>query len=256
MTAPLWLEVRRGQAPLIVSIPHAGTEIPPHLEGRFASRWLATRDADWWVDRLYAFADRLDTTTIATRLSRSVIDVNRDPSGVSLYPGMATTELCPTQTFDGEPLYRRGHEPNASEIADRQTHFFTPYHDALAAEIARLRGLHGAVAVYDAHSIRSRIPRLFEGELTNFNIGTNSGASCSPSPSPRRWRRPAANKAVHRSPTAASRADTSRVAMATRAPGPTPSRWNSPAVATWPSRADRRRRTAGRRPSIPDSPRR
>ena len=32
----------------------------------------------------------------------------------------------------------------------------------------------------DCHSIRSRIPRLFAGELPNFNIGTNSGASCAP----------------------------------------------------------------------------
>jgi N-formylglutamate deformylase len=180
VSAPLWLHVGRGDAPLIVSIPHAGTEIPPHLEGRFVSRWTATRDADWWVDRLYAFADRLDATTIATRLSRSVIDVNRDPSGASLYPGMATTELCPTQTFDGEPLYRRGHEPEESEIADRRGHFFAPYHSALAAEIARLRGLHAVVVVYDAHSIRSRVPRLFEGDLPHFNIGTNSGASCDP----------------------------------------------------------------------------
>ncbi|HEY7852169.1 MAG TPA: N-formylglutamate deformylase [Caulobacteraceae bacterium] len=180
MSAPVWLDIRRGEAPLIVSIPHAGTEIPPHLEGRFVSRWLATRDADWWVDRLYAFAERLDATVIVTRLSRSVIDVNRDPSGVSLYPGMATTELCPTQTFDGEPLYRRGHAPDEGEIDERRGHFFAPFHEALVGEIERLRRGHAAVVLYDAHSIRSRIPRLFDGELANFNIGTNSGASCDP----------------------------------------------------------------------------
>jgi formiminoglutamase len=178
MTPPSWLTVRRGEAALIVSVPHAGTAIPPHLEGRFVGHWLATRDADWWVDRLYAFADRLDATVIATGLSRSVIDVNRDPSGASLYPGMATTELCPTQTFDGEPLYRRGHAPDQAEIDDRRTHYFAPYHAALAAEIERLRARHGTVVLYDAHSIRSVIPRLFDGQLPNFNIGTNSGASC------------------------------------------------------------------------------
>jgi formiminoglutamase len=109
-----------------------------------------------------------------------VIDVNRDPSGVSLYPGQATTELCPTTTFDGEPLYKDGHAPDAAGIADRRAKFFEPYHAALAAETARLRALHPRVVVYDCHSIRSEIPRLFEGPLPNFNIGTNSSKSCDP----------------------------------------------------------------------------
>ena len=179
-TEASWLTVRRGSAPLIVSIPHAGTEIPPHLEGRFVCPWLATRDADWWVDQLYAFAGELDATIIATALSRSVIDVNRDPSGASLYPGQATTELCPITTFDGDPLYRRGHAPDTVEIAVRRSLFFEPYHAALAAEIARLRAATNIIVLYDAHSIRSAIPRLFDGQLPNFNIGTNSGASCDP----------------------------------------------------------------------------
>ncbi|MGH7024316.1 MAG: N-formylglutamate deformylase [Caulobacteraceae bacterium] len=180
MTLPSWLTVRRGEAPLIVSIPHAGTDIPPHLDGRFVSPWLARRDADWWVDKLYAFAADLGATITSTRLSRSVIDVNRDPTGASLYPGMATTELCPTMTFDGEPIYRPGHAPDGDEITARRRLYFTPYHALIEAEIARLRGRHGAVVLYDAHSIRSRAPRLFDGELPRFNIGTNSGASCGP----------------------------------------------------------------------------
>ncbi|HEY5290197.1 MAG TPA: N-formylglutamate deformylase [Caulobacteraceae bacterium] len=180
MRPPAWLTVRRGEAPLIVSIPHAGIDIPPHLQGRFVSHWLATCDADWWVDRVYAFAADLGATVIATRLSRSVIDVNRDPSGVSLYPGMATTELCPSTTFDGEPLYRPGHPPDEAEVAIRRRVFFQPYHDTLTAEVARLRARHDAVVLYDAHSIRSHVSRLFEGELPQFNIGSNCGASCDP----------------------------------------------------------------------------
>lgn len=173
-----WLTVRRGNAPLIVSMPHTGTEIPPEVEARLISPWLARKDADWWVDRLYDFAAALGATTIRTAISRTVLDVNRDPSGASLYPGQATTELCPTTTFDGEVLYRPGAVPDAAEIARRRNQFFDPYHGALATEIGRLRILHGAIVLYDAHSIRSHIPRLFDGELPNFNIGANSGASC------------------------------------------------------------------------------
>ena len=178
--APDWLEVRRGAAPLIVSFPHTGTDIPPGIEARLVSPWLGRKDADWWVDWLYDFAAGLGATTVRTRLSRTVIDVNRDPSGASLYPGQATTGLCPETTFDGELLYREGKAPGPDEVAARRERFFDPYHAALAGEIARLRGEHGRVVLYDAHSIRSEIPRLFKGALPNFNIGTFSGASCDP----------------------------------------------------------------------------
>jgi len=173
-----WLTVKRGEAPLVVSFPHTGVNILPDLENRLVSPWLARKDADWWVDNLYDFANDLGGTTVHTAISRTVIDVNRDPSGASLYPGQATTGLCPTTTFDGEPLYQPGQEPGAAEIAERRTQYFEPYHAALAEEIARLRENHPVVVLYDCHSIRSVVPRLFEGGLPNFNIGTNSGRSC------------------------------------------------------------------------------
>ena len=178
ITHPEWLQVQRGDAPLIVSFPHTGTALPDALADGFVSPWLARRDADWWVHELYAFAHALGATTVRSAVSRSVIDLNRDPSGVSLYPGQNTTGLCPLTTFDNQPLYRDGHGPDEAEIARRRATWFTPYHDALAAEIARLRALHGTVVVYDAHSIRSHIPHLFEGHLPQFNIGTNADTTC------------------------------------------------------------------------------
>ncbi|HEX4709268.1 N-formylglutamate deformylase [Phenylobacterium sp.] len=177
--SPAWLEVHRGDAPLIVSFPHTGVDLPADLEGAYVSPWLARKDADWWIDRLYDFAADLGATTVRTKISRSVIDVNRDPSGASLYPGQATTELCPVTTFDGEALYR-GAGPDEAEIARRRSAYFEPYHAALQDELDRLRATHGKVVLYEAHSIRSVIPRLFEGKLPNFNLGTNSGASCDP----------------------------------------------------------------------------
>jgi formiminoglutamase len=174
-----WLEIKSGAAPLVVAFPHTGTDIPEELAGGFVSPWHARRDTDWWVDRLYAFAEELGATTIRTSISRSVIDVNRGPSGVSLYPGQATTALCPTTDFDGAPLYS-GALPDEAEVARRRELWFDPYHAALAAELERVRSVCDRVVFYDAHSIRSRIPRLFEGELPQFNIGTNDGATCDP----------------------------------------------------------------------------
>jgi N-formylglutamate deformylase len=179
--APRWLDVSRGDAPLIVSLPHTGTEIPSDYADDFVSPWIARLDTDWWVDCLYNFAAaELNATVVRTSISRSVIDVNRDPSGRPLYPGRASTELCPTVTFDGSPLYKKGRAPHKTDIERRRTLYFDPYHAALAAEIARLKAMHESVVLYDCHSIRSVIPRLFSGVLPELNIGTDDGMSCAP----------------------------------------------------------------------------
>lgn len=175
-----WLTVTRGTAPLLVSLPHTGTTIPPEYEARLVSPWLARKDADWWIDRLYGFASDLGATVVHTAISRTVIDVNRDPGGASLYPGQATTGLVPTETFDGEPLYRLGEHPDAADVAARRRRYFEPYHEALEWELARLAARHRRVVLYDCHSIRSVIPRLFPGELPQFNLGTNNATSCDP----------------------------------------------------------------------------
>ncbi|MGL4541665.1 MAG: N-formylglutamate deformylase, partial [Polymorphobacter sp.] len=164
----------------VIGLPHTGTAIAADLLPQFVSPWLARRDADWWIDRLYGFAAAMGATVVHTAISRSVIDANRDPSGVSLYPGQVTTGLCPTETFDGAPLYGAGFDPDAAEIERRRVRWHAPYHAALASELVRLRRIHPRIVLYDAHAIRSHVPRLFDGELPQFNIGTNSGASCAP----------------------------------------------------------------------------
>ena len=169
-----WLHVARSDAPLILAFPHGGTGLAG-FDADFISPWWARRDADWHIRALYQ--GLAEATCVWTDISRSVIDCNRDPSGVSLYPGMATTGLCPVETFDGEPLYREGRAP---DVAARRDAWFAPYHAALAGEIARLRAIHPRVVVYDCHSIRSHVPRLFDGALPVFNIGTNDGATCDP----------------------------------------------------------------------------
>lgn len=175
-----FIDVREGDSALILSIPHGGTEIPPEVAASLNQTGMAVSDTDWWMARLYGLADDLKPSVVQTRLSRYVIDVNRDPSGVSLYPGQATTGLCPTTTFDGAPLYKPGMEPDDNEIGRRCETYFAPYHDTLAAEIERVRKRHGYALLYDCHSIRSVVPRLFDGTLPVFNIGTNSGTSCAP----------------------------------------------------------------------------
>jgi formiminoglutamase len=178
MTEPAFT-VEEGRGPLILAFPHAGLHVPDAIAARLDDRGRLLADADWHVDRLYAGLAP-QATVIRARLHRYVIDLNRDPSGRSLYPGQATTELCPTTDFDGNPIWREGQAPTPDEIAERRQTIHEPYHAALAAQVGRVRALHGAAVLYDAHSIRSVVRRLFAGRLPDLNIGTNDGASCAP----------------------------------------------------------------------------
>lgn len=163
---------------MLVSIPHTGHELPEEVCDGMTHEASSRRDTDWHLERLYDFVQAMGATVVQARYSRYVIDLNRPPTGESLYPGQATTGLCPTETFAGERLYQRGREPNADEVEHRLQRYWRPYHDALAAELVRLRSLHGEVLLWDAHSIASRVPRLFEGTLPSLNFGTNSGSAC------------------------------------------------------------------------------
>ncbi|WP_372573471.1 N-formylglutamate deformylase [Ruegeria jejuensis] len=173
------IEVARGDSPLVLGLPHTGTQIPGDVLSRLNAMGRAMADTDWHIDRLY---DGLvaDITTVRTPIHRYVIDVNRDPTDISLYPGQNTTSLCPLTDFNGAPIYRAGREPNAEEIIRRREAYHAPYHAALTAELERLRAVHGFAILYDCHSIRSHIPFLFDGALPDFNIGTNNGTTCAP----------------------------------------------------------------------------
>ncbi|GGJ94691.1 N-formylglutamate deformylase [Pseudomonas matsuisoli] len=171
-------DLHKGQGPLLISMPHLGTALPAELEARYSPVGQAVDDTDWHLDTLYGFATALGASVLRPRYSRYVIDLNRPPDGANLYPGQNTTGLCPLTTFDGLPLYQPGEEPDAAEIERRLEQFWQPYHRALQGELERIKAVHGYALLWEAHSIRSIIPRLFEGELPVFNLGTADGSAC------------------------------------------------------------------------------
>jgi N-formylglutamate deformylase len=168
---------KQGTKPFLISIPHLGREIPAEVRDQLTPTADAVSDTDWHLEKVYAFAEELGASVLSARYSRYVIDLNRPASGESLYPGQTTTGLCPTETFRGEPLYRAGVGPDAAETARRLDLYWRPYHEKLTAELARLKAEFGQVLLWEAHSIASVLPRLFEGKLPDLNIGTNSGNS-------------------------------------------------------------------------------
>lgn len=169
----------RGDAPLLVSMPHVGTHVPAALAARMTPAALSLADTDWHLPLVYDFLEALGATVLVATHSRLAVDLNRPPSGENLYPGRDTTTLVPVDTFRKEPVYT-GAPPDATEIAQRVERYWQPYHEALAAELARLRGRHPRVALWDAHSIASELPRFFDGRLWDLNFGTAGGASCDP----------------------------------------------------------------------------
>lgn len=169
-----------GHRPLLLSLPHVGTEIPPHLQEHFTPQALAVEDTDWLLEPLYDFAHELGASVLVPRYSRYVIDLNRPPENTPMYAGANNTELCPTRNFDGVPLYRDGAAPGPADIDMRRHTYWAPYHQALADELARLKAVHGHALLFDGHSIKSHCPWLFEGKLPDLNLGTASGASCDP----------------------------------------------------------------------------
>ncbi len=172
--------LHRGTTALLVSVPHAGTEIPAAMRPLFREHALEVEDTDWYLDQIYAFVVERGASLLVPRFSRYVIDLNRPPENAPMYPGQNNTELCPTHAFSGEPIYRPGCEPSEAEVRQRLAHCWQPYHAALQAELQRLVAQHGHAVLWDGHSIRSTLPWLFEGTLPDLNLGTAAEASCAP----------------------------------------------------------------------------
>ena len=171
--------LHRGRTPLLVSLPHVGTQISPEVAPRLVPRALAVENTDWHLECIYAFAsDELGASLLVPRYSRFVVDLNRPPENTPMYPGVNNTELCPTRFFSGDALYRDACAPSEAEVTARVQRYWRPYHDALAGELARLKGEHGHALLWDGHSIQSELPWLFEGRLPALNLGTAGGASC------------------------------------------------------------------------------
>lgn len=176
----LHFTLHRGTAPLLVSLPHVGTHIPDDLKPALVERALAVEDTDWHLDTLYGFARKLGASLLVPVHSRYVVDLNRPPENAPMYAGANNTELVPTHFFTGEPLYRADQVPTEAQVLQRRETYWRPYHDALAAELARLKAAHGHAVLWDGHSIRSQLPWLFDGTLPDLNLGTAQASSCAP----------------------------------------------------------------------------
>ncbi|NQZ26014.1 MAG: N-formylglutamate deformylase [Colwellia sp.] len=168
-----------GKIGMLISMPHNGQLIPDSIAATMTNTGHQVPDTDWYMDKLYDFAQGLGISIIKPKYSRYVIDLNRNIDGINLYPGANSTELCPTTAFDLSPLYISGQEPDEAEIKRRIELYWQPYHQALNDTLAQMKAQFGKVILLDAHSILSHVPRFFDGQLPDFNFGSANGESCS-----------------------------------------------------------------------------
>jgi N-formylglutamate deformylase len=159
-------------------MPHIGTHIPDDMLDHMVDGVRAVPDTDWHLDRLYDFLADMGANVIMATHSRYVVDLNRSRTGDALYPGQSETGLCPLDSFAGQPLYLDGHEPDGAEIERRIERYWQPYHDRIAAELSRIKARYGYALLWDAHSIKSHVPRFFEGRLPDLNLGSGGGVTC------------------------------------------------------------------------------
>ncbi|WP_268799152.1 N-formylglutamate deformylase [Pseudomonas huanghezhanensis] len=171
------LSFTRGSLPLLISMPHPGLKLTETVKAGLVVDALSLPDTDWHIPRLYDFAQEMGASVLAAEYSRFVIDLNRPSDDTPLYAG-ATTGLFPATLFEGDPLFHEGLAPSKAERATYLEHIWTPYHDTLQQELERLRDEFGYALLFDAHSIRGHIPHLFDGLLSDFNLGTFNGTSC------------------------------------------------------------------------------
>lgn len=173
-----------GSTPLLISVPHAGYGVPEALENRLSAAARPLPDTDWFVDRLYDWAIAEGAGMLVATASRYVVDLNRPPDDAPLYDestSRLSTGVVPVRTFDGQPVYRSGTDPDRDEGTARLAEYWQPFHALLAEELERIRQCHGHVVLLDAHSIRHEVPLLFDGRLPDLNLGSNNGRSAAPS---------------------------------------------------------------------------
>lgn len=172
--------IDEGQSPLVLCLPHSGTDVPKAVYNRLNATGKLQADLAWRLERVFDFHKELDATVLRSNVSRFVIDLDRDPKtpvSAAMDPARA---LCPATTLDGKRVYQEGEEPGPTEAEQRFLLFYAPFHKALHQQIDRLLRKHRKVILVNCQSMRSHIKGVTDEDLPLVNIGSEEGRSCDP----------------------------------------------------------------------------
>lgn len=169
--------------PIVISIPHCGTDFPEEIRSEYHPELIQhPDDTDWFVDRLYSIATELGITIIHATISRWVIDLNRNPDNSPLYSdGRIITGLCPVTSFAGEPLYLDNRKTvSETDTEHRKAIYFTPYHKVIEQELIALKEKFNHILLWDCHSIRRQVATIQKDPFPDLILGTAKGSACHP----------------------------------------------------------------------------
>ncbi len=176
-----WQKARGASLPILVSVPHSGTEFPEDLEKFFKEKFRKDpEDTDWLVHKVYDFLPSLGIPVLHAKYSRYVVDLNRDPDDVALYnDDRFITGLFPTHSFTKEALYKdKSTQEEALSEFDRKwrmDRFYWPYYRAIQSHLTEKRDQHKAALLFDAHSIARSVPSLSAEPFPDLVLGTQMG---------------------------------------------------------------------------------
>lgn len=177
------IEATVPKVPILISVPHAGTQFPTEIKHHYKKRMRKhLDDTDWYVHKLYEFAPSLGITIIKANLSRWVIDLNRDPENTPLYnDNRLITSITPTTDFYGNPIYISSSlQPDPTEIHRRLDLYYWPYYRQIETLITDLKKEFGNVLLWDAHSIRHLVSTLQKKPFPDMILGNNNQKTAHP----------------------------------------------------------------------------
>lgn len=156
--------------PLVLSVPHAGLEVPPEVEGlNLLTLEQIADDGDGGAAAVYLPLEGRAVKLVTTPVARAFVDMNRAQDDLRK-DGVVKTHTC----WD-VPIYRRPLE--RAEIEALLARYHAPYHGALAApEPAAKLGL-------DLHTMAAHGPPVGPDpgvERPWLCVGDARGDACPP----------------------------------------------------------------------------
>ncbi|WP_299679543.1 N-formylglutamate amidohydrolase [uncultured Roseobacter sp.] len=169
------VEVIPCTSPLIITLPHAATEMPMAVIQRLNDHGQALTDTDWHIDRLFGGLVE-GATWVRANFHRYMCNANGNPEALGPRSAGAADAVIPLRDLAGEPIWSQ--PPDPAEMARWRSAFHAPYHAAIAAQLARVRAQHGHAILIDCHAVHSAPARPYAPELPDLGIGSLNGGSC------------------------------------------------------------------------------
>lgn len=169
-----------GSTPILVSIPHYGTQALPHITHEdYTEPWFETFAygfADTFAAEVYADLHTHGATILATPFSRIFVDVNRRRNDFEHVDGTVRSQrgVVRTHTMRDVPIFTRA--LSHAELESRLQTFYDPYYHAITHLLEKLHARYGYAVLLDSHTGSPRRMQDYQ-VILGTSHGTTSDAT-------------------------------------------------------------------------------